>query len=142
MDDQKAFSIVSALANGVNPVTGEIFPPDSAYQAPDVVRALFIAARALGPAQTNAPAAAPQPRAHTPSNVGKPWTDDEDRRLLAEFDRGRSPRELASAHERTLAGIEARLEKHGRIQPQQRVTSNRFSGQRSGQSGEPGSVRG
>ena len=47
MDDQKALSIVSALANGVNPLSGEVFPVDSPYQASDVVRALFAAARAL-----------------------------------------------------------------------------------------------
>jgi hypothetical protein len=129
MDDSKALSIVSALANGVNPLTGEIFPADSVYQSPDIVRALFVAARRLeggsanGTSVTSSPS---RPRSPTPSNVGKPWADEEDQRLLAEFDRGRSPRELAGLHGRTLAGIEARLEKHGRIRPQQRETSNRF----------------
>jgi hypothetical protein len=126
MDDNKALSIVSALANGVNPLTGEVFDADSPYQSPDIVRALFAAARALGGA-ANEPSASPsRQRSTAASNVGKPWSSEEDQRLLAEFDRGRSPRELASLHGRTLAGIEARLEKHGRIGPQQRETSNRF----------------
>jgi hypothetical protein len=127
MDDNKALSIVSALANGVNPLTGEVFDAGSPYQAPDIVRALFAAARALDRAKSEASTASPsRQRSTAASNVGKPWTADEDQRLLAEFDGGRAPRELASLLGRTLAGIEARLEKHGRIGSQQRETSNRF----------------
>lgn len=130
MDDSKALNIVFALANGVNPFTGEVFPADSVYQSPDIVRALFIAARALGGMREDAqpPAASPpHARSQPPSNAGKPWSEAEDQRLLTEFDGGRTPRELASLHGRTLAGIEARLQKHGRIQPQQRETADRFN---------------
>ena len=144
MDDSKALSIVSALANGVNPLTGEIFSADSVYQSPEIVRALFVAARRLegAPANATSVTSAPsRPRPQTPSNVGKPWSDEEDQRLLAEFDRGRSPRELASLHGRTLAGIEARLEKHGRLRPQQRETSNRFGQGRADQKPEPRASR-
>jgi hypothetical protein len=134
MDDQKALSIVSALANGVNPLSGEVFPVDSPYQASDVVRALFAAARALErvrdspPPSTASPAAASRERSrpNLPGNVGKPWSPDEDQRLLAEFEQGRKPAELAKIFGRTLAGIEARLEKHGRLTPQQRQTVNRY----------------
>lgn len=49
MDEMKALAIVSTLANGVNPLTGEIFPADSPYQTVDVVRALFLASRARNP---------------------------------------------------------------------------------------------
>ena len=47
MDDSKALGIVSALANGVNPLTGEVFNVDSPYQTADVIRALYAAVRAL-----------------------------------------------------------------------------------------------
>lgn len=132
MDDTKALSILSALANGVNPTTGEVFPPDSPYQASEIVRALYVAVRVL-----EAPAARAKPaRSNLPSNVGKPWTEEEDQRLLAEFDRGRAPRALAEVHGRTLAGIEARLEKLGRISPQQRVTANRYTSEQRAPRGE------
>jgi hypothetical protein len=133
MDDQKALSIVSALANGVNPLSGEVFPVDSPYQASDVVRALFAAARALERAvrlnTESGASAAPRERARPamPGNVGKPWSPEEDQRLLAEFQEGRKPAELARLLGRTLAGIEARLEKHGRLTPQQRQTTNRYT---------------
>jgi hypothetical protein len=133
MEDSKALGIVSALANGVNPLTGEVFAQGSPYQAPEIVRALHLAARAL---EASGRAQAPQ-RADVPGNVGKPWTREEDERLLAEYERGRTPAELARAHGRTVAGIEARLEKHGRLSPEQRTTSNRYPAGRDGQSGSP-----
>lgn len=112
MDEMKALTIVSALANGVNPLTGEIFPADSPYQATDVVRALYVSLRAL----ESRPWQRPRPRERLPGNAGKPWSEEEDQRLLDEFERGRPLPELAHAHERTLAGIQARLERHGRLQ--------------------------
>lgn len=112
MDEIKALAIVSALANGVNPLTGEIFPADSPYQTADVVRALFLARRALETPSK------PRARAHLPDNAGKRWTDEEDRKLLREFDRGGEIPDLAQAHGRTTAGIQARLEKYGRVQTQ------------------------
>jgi hypothetical protein len=136
MEEQKALSIIATLAQGVDPLTGEAFPPGSPYQSPDIVRALFTAARILegAPRAESANAARPaRTRVDPPSNVGKPWSPEEDQRLLSEFERGRTPRELASVHGRTLAGVEARLEKHGRLQPQQRVTSNRYPQDRNDQ---------
>lgn len=133
MDQSKALNIVSTLASGVNPITGEVFAADSPYQSSEIVRALFVAARALESGTAPPPAAAKEtrPRAQGLSNVGKPWTAEEDERLVTEFAKGRSPRELATVHGRTLAGVEARLEKLGRITAQQRVTTNRYQSDRS-----------
>jgi hypothetical protein len=47
MDEARALSIVSALANGVNPASGEIFPADSPHQSADVIRALFLVVRLM-----------------------------------------------------------------------------------------------
>lgn len=112
MDETKALDIVSALADGINPLTGEAFPADSPYQSPDIVRALFIA-RTVVEARARV-----RQRTPLPGNAGKPWSEEEDRKLLLEFDRGGSIAELAQLHARTAAGIQARLEKHGRVQPQ------------------------
>lgn len=121
MDETKALSIVSALANGVNPQTGEVFAPDSPYQTADVVRALFLAAQVLES----------RPRAKTkaavPDNAGKPWGSEEDERLLKAFDAGTLIPELARAHARTPAGIQARLEKHGRLQPGPQSSARRYA---------------
>src|SRR6185503_14164619 len=47
MEQAQALAIVRSLANGVDPETGEVFASDSAYQRPQVVRALYEAAAAL-----------------------------------------------------------------------------------------------
>lgn len=40
-DKECSLEILQALADGVDPVSGEMFPPDSPYQQPEVIRALF-----------------------------------------------------------------------------------------------------
>ena len=115
MDDIKALGIVSALANGVNPQTGEVFDIDSPYQTADVIRALYVAVRAL---ESTTRTKLRPGRSRLPSNAGKPWTEHEDLELLEKFDEGLSIAELARAHDRTAAGIQARLERHGRLAAQ------------------------
>jgi hypothetical protein len=110
MDDTQAHKIISALADGCDPATGEKLE-GSVLQHGDVIRALHIALRAL---ETRSRAG--RSRARIPANAGKPWTEQEDRELLAKFDAGQSIAEIAQAHDRTPAGIHARLERHGRLQ--------------------------
>lgn len=113
MDEARALSIVSALANGVNPHSGEVFAEGSPYQSAEIVRALFVAVRALQGQMS------PRRRADAPTNAGKPWTEKEDVELQSAFDRGVTIADLARVHGRTAVGIQARLEKHGRVPPRQ-----------------------
>jgi len=138
MDDRQALAILSALADGANPVTGEVFPGDSPYQTPDVIRALFVAVRVLGSqldrvptrsTQSNRPGdaqiaasngtTASSRKASRPEqmNAGKPWSTDQDQQLLTAFDRDMPLAEIARLHGRTIGGVRARLEKHGRLEP-------------------------
>lgn len=110
MDSAQALAVVRSLANGVDPDSGEVFPPDSTYQRPQIVRALFEAATALERQQRF-----DRRKAVLPKNTGKPWGEDEDRRLLAAFDTGRGLHEIATSHERTVTGVRARLVKYGRL---------------------------
>jgi hypothetical protein len=112
MDEAKALSVVSALANGINPLTGEVLAADSPYQSSTIVRALYVAIRALEQSARRRT----RPRTGMPDNAGKLWTEEEDSRLLAGFDEGQSIGDLARMHGRTQAGIQARLEKFGRLQ--------------------------
>jgi hypothetical protein len=139
MDEQQAMTIVSSLANGVHPVTGEIFADDSPYQSPVIVRALFVARLALethlkgeacGPSADGArevQGSRPQ-RSGGGANAGKPWNEEEDRQLLARFDASQSLAEIARAHGRTQNGVRARLEKHGRLEPSTATRWNRPQG--------------
>lgn len=110
MDSAYALAIVKSLANGVDPESGEVFPAESAYQRPQTVRALFQAVAALEIMEKRA-----RRVTQLPAKTGEPWTEDEDRKLLAAFDAGRALSELAAAHQRTQTGIRARLVKYGRL---------------------------
>ena len=110
MDQAQALAVVRSLANGVDPESGEVFPPESAYQRPLVVRALYEAAAARERRER-----CERRTAQLPQKTGEPWTEEEDRKLLAAFDAGRALQELAAAHERTMGAVRARLLKYGRI---------------------------
>lgn len=114
MEKERILKILNALAHGVHPATGERFPAESPYQHPDTVRALFEAVRIVE--QARAPAGErPQRPQSMPGNTGLRWTSEEEERLIAAFDAGRTVEELARAHHRTRAGIEARLVKLGKL---------------------------
>jgi hypothetical protein len=119
MEKAQAVEIIKSLADGVHPITGEVFPRESPYQHAHVVRALFVALSALGNE------ARPPRGERLPSNAGKPWSDEEDKRLLELFDAGRPIKEIAEAHGRTTGGIQARLAKYERIQMPQQFTAPR-----------------
>ena len=110
MDAGQALSVVRLLANGVDPESGEVFPAESAFQRPQVVRALYEAATALERIERFE-----RRKSQLPQKTGEPWSEDEDRKLLAAFDAGRALQELAAAHERTMGAVRARLLKYGRI---------------------------
>ena len=107
-----------ALAQGIDPHTGESFPADSPYQHPDTVRALFQAVQAMAdPASAHSRPASGGASSAAPENAGKPWSDAEDNALAAAFDTGRPIPELAQSHRRTRAAIKARLVRLGKIEP-------------------------
>jgi hypothetical protein len=108
MEDIKAAEILKSLAAGSESADVAML------QSPDVVRALFLAAESL-----EARARVARRNGNLPRNAGKTWTQEEDERLLASFDGGTTLEALATAHERTRAGIEARLVKHGRLEAEQ-----------------------
>jgi hypothetical protein len=114
MEITEAIRIVKAVAEGINPFTGEVFPADSIYQHPEMVRALYRAVAAMEIHQKWEAR-----KSQLPENAGKPWTDEDDRQLISEYDSGVKIRDLANKFKRTYKSIEARLEMHGKIEPLQ-----------------------
>jgi hypothetical protein len=113
MELQAARQIIDTLSQGIHPVTGEVMPEDSPYNAPPVIRALFAVSHAL---DETAPAAARSPRT-PPANAGKPWLQEEDDQLEAAFAAGAELKQIAQQLGRTLFAIEARLAKLGKLPP-------------------------
>lgn len=126
MDKEHALRILNALANGVHPATGEKFGSDSPYQHPDTVRALFEAMRAVEGAAAAGPATPDRKPALPQSGSGSRWSPEEEQRLASAFDAGRTVDELARLHNRSRAGIEARLVRLGKIDASAVTTPLRY----------------
>lgn len=116
MTPSEAKQVIDVLAAGVDPETGEVLPADSPINSPHVIRALFLASRALE-LQAGAPAKPKAKPADRPPNAGVAWTDEEAQRLAAAFDAGADIAQLARDHQRTTGAIRSRLVRMGRLQP-------------------------
>lgn len=110
MGNDEALKILRALADGVDPLTGEILPDASPYQSAQITRALYVAMQAL---EYRIESEVQQSTG--PMNAGKPWSEDEDRRVVAEFDSGTTVKKIAELHGRTSGAIRSRLVKLGKI---------------------------
>ena len=110
MESSDAMKIIQALAEGVDPTTGEVFPEDSPYNDPRVIRALFQALKALERFKERERRAG-----ELPSNAGKPWGDEEEQLLMKEFDAHVPLPEIAAKHQRTQGSIASRLVRLGKI---------------------------
>ncbi len=106
MDICRAREIIRALADGIDPTTGEVLPRESVYNSPDVIRALFAMLEATAPRKENKPL---DPK----RNAGKPWTAIEDDKLRDEFAEHLKIADIAKEHGRTYSAIESRLDHLG-----------------------------
>ena len=111
MQLQNALPIVRALADGVDPNTGAIFADASPYAEPQTLRALFSAVELM-----EREVEREKRKERLPANFGKPWSEGEDRTLVAEFDGGIALPDIARKHARTHSSIRLRLEKLGKIE--------------------------
>ena len=83
MDLQRAKELLSGLADGVDPLTGEVLPEDHVCNKAEIIRAFHCVLKAL-------PGKPPKPQ---PENAGKPWNDADDAVLCQMFDAGGSRKE-------------------------------------------------
>jgi hypothetical protein len=123
MKEQRARDILQFLIDGLDPFTGEELPSGSILQKGEILRALLAGLNALERVTVRA-----QRRAQLPENVGRPWSEEEEKLLVEAFNCGETPAEIAIRHARTLRAIEARLEKLGLITAKERTTSTRYAG--------------
>lgn len=113
MDNTKAQDMLGSLVSGVDPLSGESLASDSVLRDARIVEALSRALEAL---------AAPRP-----TQRGRPWNSEEEERLVEAHARGTALPDLARDHSRSLTAIEERLQKLGRITPEERVTRSRYA---------------
>ena len=109
MELHEAITTIRALADGLNPATGEALDANEACRQPQSVKALN---RALG-----ALLAQQDREKRNPANGGRAWSRVEDQQVCAEVGQGQDINDIAKAHNRTVPAIAARLVKLGKIAP-------------------------
>ncbi len=100
MDIIRAKEIITALAEGVDPTTGEVLPGNSVCNKGEIVRAFYAVLNHLDEKK---------PKKNLPANAGKPWTNEDDAKLKIYFESGMSTKELCVKFERTSGSISSRL---------------------------------
>ena len=120
MEIDKAKEIVSLLANGIDPTTGEVLPNGSPYNHPSVIRALFSILASVRvprkPVKQSMEEKQTQNMASgRPKNAGLPWTEELKERVALMFKNGTLIDELAEYFERTSGAILSQLMHQGLI---------------------------
>lgn len=108
MNIDRAKEILELLADGVNPLTGELLPDSDSCNQVEVVRAFHTALKHLDAASGKTGKAQAK-------NAGKPWLPEDDKNLCRMFDTGCSPKELCVHFGRSKGAIAARLVRLGKI---------------------------
>lgn len=116
MDIEQTLHIITALAEGRDPVSGLPLPEGHLCQRPDVIRALHHA-QSFVDREARRERRLQRARLSLPGNTGKAWTGEEDRVLVQRFRSGATIADMATLHARTTGSITARLEKLGQMQP-------------------------
>lgn len=120
---EKEIKVLEALANGVDPVTGEVLDNQSPYNQPEVIRSLFTILNELKsptkkiklPKKTIEEKQADNIDNGLPKNAGLPWTSTEKEELVEKYKSEVSIEELSEIHGRTKGAITSELKKQGLI---------------------------
>ena len=93
MDFNRAKEIISALAEGIDPTTGELLPEDSVCNKGDIVRAFYTILNSL---DTN------KPKKNLPENAGKPWTKEDEDLLVKLYHAGTPQKDICKTFKKRL----------------------------------------
>lgn len=105
MDINRAKEIIEALAEGIDPTTGEVLPEDHVCNKGEVVRAFYTVIGNLDKKQ----------KRNRPENAGKTWTESDDELLKSMYSGGASNSDICRSLKRTVTGVAARLVRLGII---------------------------
>lgn len=120
MELPRALEIVEALAEGVDPLTGEILSAESPYNSPEVIRALFTLLNAANGTPKKIKKTPEQKQADNlakglPRNTGMPWTETLKHTLAERFSSDQPMNALAAEFERSRGSILSELKRQGLI---------------------------
>lgn len=101
MDIKRAKELISILAEGIDPISGEVLPADHICNNAEIIRAFYALLNAAEAVRNK------------PENAGKPWTTEDDKELERLYGEGVKISELKNHFKRSRTSIEARLDKLG-----------------------------
>ncbi len=110
MELSEASRIIKALADGINPYTGELLEADNICQQPQTIRALYTLLQAVSE---------PEPTSKStdkPQRQGQAWDHQEDQKLVALYKKNVPISALAGKHKRSKVAIKSRLKHLGLIE--------------------------
>ena len=97
MEINRAAELLRALADGIDPMTGQPLPDESVYNRPEII---------LQELQERADSTAAV-------NAGRNWSTEEEAQLLQEYGMGLPIETIARRHGRSVGAIETRLSELG-----------------------------
>jgi len=107
---EEHLKIIQRLADGVNPITGEIFDDNHILQNSVIVRALATSVKALENEIKKE-----QRKKTLPENAGQPWTEELDEDLINKYKNGQTIKQLSIIFKRTKGSIKSRLINHHNV---------------------------
>jgi len=119
MELTKAIETLEVLADGIDPLTGEVLQAEAPYNDPIVIRSLFTVLESIK--ATKPRRKTPEERQQDniengrPKNAGLPWTAELRADMAAKFQKGKSVEKLAAGFERTTGAITSELVKQGLV---------------------------
>ena len=111
MDIERARELILALAEGIDPITGEVLPPEHVCNNPEIIRAFYTAFNFID--SKSMPA---EKKVKTYESAGKRWTEDDDKLLKELYEKGVKISEIQKQFMRSRGSIQARLAKLGIIE--------------------------
>src|SRR5579864_8036307 len=85
VDDATAIKLIQSLADGIDPITGEILPVSSSLSDPRMIRAFFAAVRAREYVENRTEKRLVQHN-NKHSNAGNAWSSEEEALLVQELE--------------------------------------------------------
>ena len=104
MEIDRAKELLTILADGINPITGELLPDEDSCNQVEIVRALHSVIMELDNKNKS------QTKKYR-ENSGKPWTKEEEKQLIDEYHEGLKVKDMANIHGRSNGAITSRLAK-------------------------------
>ena len=105
MDITRAKEIIELLADGVNPLTGEVLSANDSCNQVEVVKALHTVLKHMSSIS----------KVHPAENAGKPWSPEDEEILCKMYDSRCTIKEMCNRFGRTKGSITARLVHLGKI---------------------------